>query len=364
MRPGTTSCEDQPLSQETLVPAIPAAWYCNPDIYEVERRHIFQREWLYLAHDAELPRPGDYLTADLAGFPLLLLRDQDSVLRCFHNVCRHRGAPLLLNEKGSLAGQGITCPYHGWTYARNGELRQAPMCENLDPEQRAGLGLLPVAVTSMRGLVFVNLAPSPEPFESVYRELIAAIDGSGYAFTDYLFHSKVVREGMFNWKTWVDGYQECYHCPTTHPIFNRDFALRRYRVDCGERFARHSCERKRPSESGADQGLWLWLYPNLGLPCYAPGFYTLQVNPLAPARTRLTYTFHFHRYQIESQVNEFIEFVDQVTNEDIAICERVQRNYQAGVFERGVLVPGRENGVAYFHQLLREAIDSRPGSQA
>ena len=76
----------------------------------------------------------------------------------------------------------------------------------------------------------------------VRKELIQAIESASYPFEKYALHGKMVRDGAFNWQTWVDDYQECYHCITIHPVFNRNFALRRYRVECGERFARHACE--------------------------------------------------------------------------------------------------------------------------
>lgn len=339
-----------------LTPAIPTHWYYAQDIYERERREIFQKEWLYAAHVAELQQPGQYLTVEIAGFPLLLLRDFAGELRGYHNVCRHRGAPLVTADVGRLASNVLSCRYHGWAFDLSGNFKSAPHCEHLASCSKESLSLLRVHLHEYRGLVFVHLGDEPRPFAEAMRDFVATVDSSGYAFADYVMHSKISREGEFNWKTWIDGYQECYHCPTIHPLFNRDFALNRYQVATHDGMARHSCQRRNSSETGKDQGLWLWLYPNLGLPCYEPGFYTLSVSPVGPRRTRLTYTFHFNAKQSQEEIDEFLGFVDKVTAEDMDICAKVQRNYENSVLENGLLHPERENGVVYFHERLRRAI--------
>jgi choline monooxygenase len=338
-----------------LQSTLPAAWYYLPEIYERERKNIFSKSWLYAAHAYQLEHKGDYVTLEIAGFPLLLLRDHEGVLRGFYNICRHRGAPLLGKSCGHVEGNAIACRYHGWAYDLQGQFVSAPHLG-----KRAGcaeLGLLPIALATFEAFIFVNLDMQAPPFAQSMQGLLHDIHKSQYAFSDYTFHTQVVREGAFNWKTWVDGYQECYHCPTIHPIFNKDFVLKRYHVENKQGYAVHSCERKVPSKSGAAEGLWLWVYPNLGMPCYEPCYYTLQVIPLSPARTRLIYTMHFKEALHTQSVREFLNFVDQITEEDVAICERVQSNLQSGVLHSGFLHPERENGVIYFHELVKKALE-------
>ncbi len=337
------------LSTETLA----ASWYHAPAIYELERRAVFAREWLYAAHRSELRQPGDYVTLTLAGYPLLLLVGSDGVLRGFHNVCRHRASPLCTEPHGRLEGSAVVCRYHGWSYEHTGAFRSAPQGQGLCAE---GLSLHGIQVADFDGLVFVNLDPAARPFQEAHAELIAQIRGSGYDLQRYQLHSRMTVEGDFNWKVWIEGFQECYHCATIHPIFNKDFQLRSYRVDNKDRYSVHACQRKVPSASGAFEGLWLWVHPNLGLPCYEPGYYTLQVIPLSASRTRLAYTFRFRPDYTAAEIDTFKAFVQEITREDVTVCERVQQNLAAGVFEKGVLVPERENGVQYFHALLRQAL--------
>ncbi|MBX9692848.1 MAG: aromatic ring-hydroxylating dioxygenase subunit alpha [Cyanobacteria bacterium] len=351
-----TTC-DASRKLEDAVETLPASWYCDSSVYQAERENLFRRSWIYVAHESELSREGDYITFEVAGYPLFLTRKADGKISAFHNVCRHRAAPLLSETSGSLSGSTISCRYHGWTYNTDGQLQGAPYFDCSDSCQKEELSLFPVAVSTYEGLIFVNLADNSAPLSEQHSQLFDTIASSDCDLSDYTYHSKMVREGAFNWKVWIEGYQECYHCPTIHPIFLRDFALQKYSIENRRLFSLHNCERRVESASGTFKGLWLWVYPNLGMPVYEPAFYTLQVNPLAVDRTRLTYTFHFRDTENEKNIADFLEFVDKITEEDVTVCEAVQRNLEVGVFKRGFLNPSRENGVIYFHSLVRQALN-------
>ncbi len=338
------------------VETLPASWYYDKSVYQAEREQVFGRSWIYAAHESELSGEGDFLTVDIAGYPLFLTKMADGSINAFHNVCRHRAAPLLSEASGTLASSTISCRYHGWTYNTDGQLQAAPYFDCTDVCEKEKLSLFPVSVSTFEGLIFINLAPDAVPLDQMHHQLFDTIRSSDCDLAEYKYHSKMVREGAFNWKVWMEGYQECYHCPTIHPVFLRDFALQKYSIENRHLFSLHNCDRKVESSSGSFKGLWLWIYPNLGMPVYEPAFYTLQVNPLSVDRTRLTYTFHFRHPDKENDIKDFRAFVDKITEEDITICEAVQRNLEAGVYKRGVLNPARENGVVYFHSLIREAL--------
>lgn len=346
-----------------ITSTLPASWYYNPEIFESERKTIFSSEWLYVAEEIDLKKTGDYLTFELAGYPLLLLVGEDQKLRAFHNVCRHRAAPILTEKKGCLKTPTVSCRYHGWTYDLAGELIQAPMFDT-SAIKKCELSLFEIQVGVLNGLVFINMDPAAPSFDQAFSPVKQEIERSGFPMTEYTTYSAMSREGQFNWKVWVDGYQECYHCTTIHPIFNKDFQLKNYRVENKDGYSVHSCDRKSQSNLGKFEGLWLWIYPNLGMPCYEPCFYSLQVNPLSVNRTQLNYRFRFHSSVDEATRNEFIETIKKITQEDITICEMVQKNLEAGIYQSGLLNPDRENGVAYFQKLVRQAVSvgsTRPG---
>ena len=99
---------------------LPRALYVDPDIYQLDLRHIFYAHWLFIGHDCELARPGDYITAQVGDYPILVVRDRQGALRAFHNTCRHRGSRICSQPKGSAVR--LVCPYHNWSYDLDGRL--------------------------------------------------------------------------------------------------------------------------------------------------------------------------------------------------------------------------------------------------
>lgn len=137
--------------------SLPGALYTDPDVFTSEVELLWRRRWLFVGTVAEVPEPGDYVTFDVAGSSVLVIRDDDEQVRAFHNVCRHRGSRLVTSGNGSVGN--LVCGYHSWTYATDGSLRYAPQ---LSPEiDTTCLGLRPVALREVGGLLFCSLAAEP-----------------------------------------------------------------------------------------------------------------------------------------------------------------------------------------------------------
>jgi len=102
---------------------LPATWYGDADVHARERREIFGREWLFFSFAHHLQAPGEYVAADVAGWNLLVIVDDDGALRGHHNVCRHRAGPMV--DPGTGRVPSLVCRYHGWAYGLGGELRAA-----------------------------------------------------------------------------------------------------------------------------------------------------------------------------------------------------------------------------------------------
>src|SRR5215208_4803877 len=141
--------------------ALPARAYRDPGVAELELERIFERTWQFAAHVSRLPNPGSYLTATAGRQPVLVVRDHDGTLRAFRNVCRHRGSRLLAGS--GECGKAIRCLYHGWTYRTDGELIGVPEARSIPGLDKSELGLFPVRVETVCGLVFVNLDPHATP---------------------------------------------------------------------------------------------------------------------------------------------------------------------------------------------------------
>ena len=328
---------------------LPAAWYRDPAQYEAERQAVFAREWLVFARSEEVAEPASALAGTVAGYPIVVARDGDGVLRGFHNVCRHRAAPVAPEGTSSCRG-GFTCPYHGWSYEHDGSLRRARDFGDdpgLDP---AACGLWPVQVGEWCEMVWVNLDPGAPPLLEDLGPFTA--EAEGFPVDDYRFSHEVVHDLACNWKTYVDNYLEGYHVPFLHPELNRELDARNYRVELRDRYCIHSA----PTRDGAlSAGRWLFRWPNLALNLYPDGMNVERILPAGPDRTTIVYTYFFTEPgTVAAKESERLSLL--LMDEDRAMCEAVQRNLDAGVYDTGRLSPRHEGGVAQFQDLLRAAL--------
>jgi phenylpropionate dioxygenase-like ring-hydroxylating dioxygenase large terminal subunit len=129
---GTSAKQASPTStKESPVRALPASWYTSPSMYEIERRAIFSRRWLFMTHSSRLKNAGDWLRYNVAGYDFIITKDRQGDINAFHNVCRHRAYPVVEDE-GCGNKKILACRYHGWSYGLNGKLAKAPGYEGLE----------------------------------------------------------------------------------------------------------------------------------------------------------------------------------------------------------------------------------------
>ena len=329
---------------------LPSSWYGDPAVHELERRRIFGRSWLFFGFAHRLQAVGDYLAADIAGWNVVVVVDDAGALRGHHNVCRHRAGPLV--GPGSGRVPSLVCRYHGWAYGLDGGLRSArDFGEELDC---AAISLESVRVDVWRGLVFVNL--------DLEHDAPALVDDLG-TFIDACepirferFVPALEREHDLecNWKTYADNYLEGYHIPLVHPGLNKEIDAKQYRVDVDhhDRWISHAA----PARDGAvNQGRWLWRWPNLALNIYGDSMCVERYDPVGRGHTRLRYTYAFGD-PAGATNDDVVRMSTDVTNEDKAICEAVQRNLDSGVYAAGWLSPRHEMGLAAFQSWVRDAV--------
>jgi methanesulfonate monooxygenase large subunit len=193
--------------------------YTDPRAFELERERIFERVWAFVCHESEMPQPGQYVTKDVAGYPLLVVRNAQRELRAFYNTCRHRGAMVADQPCGRTAT--FRCRYHWWTYSLDGELLSVPGPEAYEPSGwcKEDYGLAPVRVESAYGLVFVCLDTHAPPLaeflgEDVLRLLRKALGGGELE----VFQQRALPVRA-NWKGWAENARDGYHVPFVHPFF-------------------------------------------------------------------------------------------------------------------------------------------------
>ena len=191
---------------------LPARFYTSQDIFEEELEKIFYGKWIYVACEADLPKPGDYITLKLGTRSFFLQRGQGGEVRGFYNVCRHRGHELLSGERGNR--KGISCPYHNWTYDLSGKLLKARGMDADFPKEHFGLN--PINVKVIGGLIYVCLnSPAPGDIETVSNLLTPYLAPYEVAKTKIACQKDIIE--ACNWKLVIENNRECLHCETNHP---------------------------------------------------------------------------------------------------------------------------------------------------
>ncbi len=186
--------------------------YTSPVWFERERERIFARAWNYAGHVSQVANPGDYITLDIAGVPLIVVRGQDLKIRAFFNSCRHRGTKLL---RGDGDCKLIRCPYHSWAYDLTGALVATPLVEEDMAGQRDKLSLHPVRLEVLDGFMLVafdnTLPPVAQAMGSLSREW------SGYDTANLVCTRRKSWEVKGNWKLWYENFNDSLHVPFVHP---------------------------------------------------------------------------------------------------------------------------------------------------
>jgi glycine betaine catabolism A len=192
-------------------------FYADPNFYRLDLENIWYRDWLFVGHDCELPKPGSYVTLQVGDYPVLVVRDGQKNIRAFHNSCRHRGSRICSAAKGTAAK--LVCPYHQWTYELDGRLLFArDMGADFKP---AEFGLRPVHCETVGGYIFVSLAEQPLSFQPVRAMVEPYLAPHRLTEAKVAFEMTIVEQG--NWKLTWENNRECYHCAGSHPELCRTY---------------------------------------------------------------------------------------------------------------------------------------------
>ncbi len=337
---------------------IPAAWYVDARVADLERRNVFSRTWQVVARADQLQQPGQYVTTDLAGEPLVIVRGSDRQLRAFYNVCRHHAAAVVTEEQGTASI--LRCPYHGWSYGLDGSLKGAPEFEGVCAFDRAQNGLLPVRVETWEQFVFVNLDPEAAPladFLGGLMQRIAPLELAALRFFERRTYSL-----NCNWKVFVDNYLDGgYHVPHLHKGLNSVLDYKQYTIENEDRYCLQSSPMVASGEDAAtsamrtgDRAWYFWQYPNFMINLYRGYMDTNLVLPDGVDRCKVIFDFYFD--DVSECANErnrqSIAVGERVNDEDVGICEAVQRGLHSRAYGAGRLSVRREAGEHLFHRLL------------
>lgn len=343
----------------------PTSWYTDSSILSLEQRTVFSRSWQRVGRVSQLRQPGQYVTREIAGEPLVVVRGNDGILRGFFNVCRHHAAAVMTHAEGKA--ENLRCPYHGWTYNLTGELVLTPEFGGVDNFARAANGLVPVQTAVWNNWVFVQLKPGDPPLEDFLgKDLIERFERLNLKQLNW-FERRAYTLNC-NWKVFVDNYLDGgYHVPHIHGGLNSVLDYTHYTIETGERFCLQSSPivttkgaTKTAEVRKGKRALYYWIYPNLMINVYDGVMDTNLVIPRAVDKTKVIFDYYFA--DVSSQARErnlaSIAVSEQIQAEDAAICGSVQRGLNSRAYERGRLSVRREAGEHLFHRLLHKDLQA------
>jgi phenylpropionate dioxygenase-like ring-hydroxylating dioxygenase large terminal subunit len=192
--------------------SMPAELYTSPEVFALERERLFLKHWLFLCREEQVAGKGDYKTFDTLGGPILLVRGQDDVLRCFANYCRHRGS-LLLQGSGNC-GARIMCPYHAWSYFSDGRLYGCPDMKDAEGFDRTENGLVPVRIESWAGFIFATFSDSTKPLAEHLGDLPQRFGSHRLDEMRCVWTMSI--PVACNWKLILENAMETYHTGVVH----------------------------------------------------------------------------------------------------------------------------------------------------
>lgn len=346
---------------------LPAFAYMDPGFYNLEQEKLFPNSWMCVAYAHDMPRPGDAMPVDVAGRPIVLVRNEAGEINAFQNVCRHRCMKLVDRPKN--VGKLLKCPYHAWAYDLMGKLKAAPYfggVENQVPESfdYNDYGLEPVPSGTWGQWVFVNLNSNAGSLADHVAPLAKRLDGVDL---DDLKLVGVLDFGDVdtNWKFLMENFIEPYHVPVVHPSTTDQPLQDHYVVNDGTCLGSAVDINREAGVEGREGSLnvssrYLTLFPNFVLGRYFPDQLGVHLNlPVAPGKTR-QYRAIYKTDGVEATKEEGEALMNlwwDVHKEDHEMCERLLEGRKAAISaEGGVLSPHWEISVRSFQELVFQAV--------
>jgi benzoate/toluate 1,2-dioxygenase alpha subunit len=210
---------DDVVHHEDGLRAVDRRIFVDPEMFELEQRQIWEKVWVYVAHESQLPKPKDYITGWIGRAPIVINRDKTGKLNAFVNICSHRGATLCRTSKGNAST--FVCSFHGWAYDGQGKLlaamneEGAGYPESFDKSKR---GLTRVRLENYRGFLFATLNKDAEPLTDYLAEAKTFIDivveQSPQGIEVLKGRSVYTYEG--NWKLQAENGVDGYHVDSVH----------------------------------------------------------------------------------------------------------------------------------------------------
>lgn len=361
---------DQPIEQAV---GLPNEVYTSPDFFAREREVLFAPDWACVGFASDLPGPGDARPVNALGVPLFAVRDAASTINLFHNVCSHRGHPLV--DSPCQNGTRIQCPYHAWSYDFDGRLRNTPSIGGPGMNEVTGFdkcdhGLKRVRSETWLDLIFVNLSGDAPPLEDTLAPVTKRWrDYDLAAFASAPRDEVIEFDVKANWKLAIENYVEAYHLPWVHPELNRYSRLEDHYIIVEDGYGGQGSTVYDPTqvdgpalprlpglpENRARHAEYLALFPSLMLGVHADHFYAVVLEAAEPGRVRERMAIYY--VGDAATAEEFAPTRASVAAgwrsifaEDLGVLEALQRGRLSPAFGGGHFSPVLDTPTHHFHR--------------
>ena len=331
--------------------------YTDDSVFGRVCDNIFFNTWQFACHQSQIPSTGDYHAFSIAGQDLFVIRNTSNEIRCFFNVCQHRGHNL-------VEGQGhanlLVCPYHSWSYDTSGRLRAAPGTKKVPGFDASKICLNAVSVDTLCGFVFVNLNPESPSLSQCFPGVESRIRAHCPEIDKRVFAHEFNVTEECNWLVAVENYNECYHCKGVHATFSSGVVdPDSYNISVlDDAYCLHHKAKAQEGNdawydtSGSDYASF-FLWPAFSLQIYpASVVNTYHWQPLSTVKTQIHRQFFSETGAIDSDLRNVIDLDRDTTfAEDLDLVKRVQRGMSSRGYKGGPLVLNPDEGVASEHSV-------------
>ncbi|MBV1908763.1 MAG: aromatic ring-hydroxylating dioxygenase subunit alpha [Kangiellaceae bacterium] len=347
-------------SSEDNAHALHASTYNTLEFLKFEQKAIFEKQWQLVGHVSQLKNTGDQFVVKVGKYPLVIVRNEDNGIRALHNVCRHRAGPVATGKGNSKV---LRCKYHGWTYQLDGQLRSAPEMQST-PNFEVCQHKLPEAFVEIwQGFIFASIDKPDVDIEHLLANIVETIKPINLENFSFSHRDEYIID--CNWKVYMDNYLEGYHLPHVHPGLNKLLDYRSYDTKLFEWYSYQYSPLENESNNQADiyygegSAHYYCIFPNLMLNILPGRLQTNIILPEGHQKTKILFDYYYADLESESTkklIKKDTEFSDEVQQEDIDICEKVQVGLNSGSYQAGRLCSKREMGVLHFQNLVRRTI--------
>jgi phenylpropionate dioxygenase-like ring-hydroxylating dioxygenase large terminal subunit len=337
-------------THENQAHGLPNYYYTDPAIQARELKSVFQQAWQIVGRQEQLVNPGDYLTCTIGEEPLVVVRNQEGQLHAMHNVCAHRGMRL---AEGCGNYKRLYCPYHGWTYDLDGQLRGVPYEKCLPGMDKASIRLRQAQVDTWGGFIFVNLDAQAPALRASLGVMTQRWEEYTAAWQDLREVKRYTYDEPFNWKIFMENATDYYHIPFIHqetlelpPLIEN--------VACGPHFMLTPVTPEEQYRRFFDL-----IFPNMYFHVGPSKVQLFQVTPVVPDACHIDVIL----YQTPGQAEDYPindprkhRDIHQILHEDFAICRVLQQQAKASSFRILYTATDLEEGVDHFDKTVLAAL--------